>query len=36
MTQHRIEEVCNVDNTRSLDLELSLEQRNATFIKLLS
>ncbi len=31
MTQHKIEEVCNVDNTKSLDLKLSLEKPIATF-----
>ncbi len=35
MTQHRIEEVYNVDNTKSLDLELSLEKPIATFLKII-
>jgi len=35
MTQHRIEEICNVDNIRSTYLELSLEQPSATFTNLL-
>ncbi len=35
MTQHGTEEVCNVDNTMSSYLELSLEQPNATSSKLL-
>jgi hypothetical protein len=36
MTQHRIEEICIVDNNRSFNLELSLEQPSATSIKLLN
>ncbi len=35
MTQHRIKEVCNVDNTKSLDLKLSLEKPIATFKKII-
>ncbi len=31
MTQHRIEFFCSVDNTTSLNLELSIEQPNAMF-----
>jgi hypothetical protein len=30
MTQHKTEEVCSVDNTRSSDLKLSSKQPNAT------
>jgi hypothetical protein len=30
MIQHRFEEICNVDNTRSSNLEISSELSNAT------
>jgi hypothetical protein len=33
MIQHTTEEVCSVDNTKSLDLELSLEKSIITSIK---
>jgi hypothetical protein len=36
LTQHGIEEVCNVNSTRSSDLELSSKQPNATFSELLN
>jgi hypothetical protein len=35
MIQHGLEEVCNIDNTKSSNLELSLEQPNAASTKLL-
>jgi hypothetical protein len=35
MTQHRIEEVCSVNNIRSSDLQLSLEKPSAMSIKFL-
>ncbi len=36
MTWHRTKEVYNVDNTKSLDLKLSLEKPIATSKKILS
>jgi len=35
MIQHRTKEVCNVDNTKSSDLKLSLEKPFATSIEFL-
>ncbi len=33
MTQHKIEKNCSVDNTKSPNLELSIEQPNALFVE---
>ncbi len=35
ITQHKIKEVCNVNNTRSLNIEMSLEKPNAMSTKFL-
>jgi hypothetical protein len=35
MTQHRINEICNVNNTKSLELEVLLEEPSAMTIELL-
>ncbi len=32
MTQHKIEEICNVDNTKSLELKVLLEEPSVIFI----
>jgi hypothetical protein len=33
MTQHKIEEICNVNNTMSLKLEVLLEEPSAIFVE---
>jgi hypothetical protein len=35
MTQHMTNFFCNVDNTKSLELEVLLEEPNAIFVELL-